>query len=63
MTLPSLSRIVTTAGLALATALAPLAATHAQLTKPFLWELTKGDRKITLFGSLHVGKADFFPLP
>ena len=63
MTLPSLSRIVTTAGLALATVLAPLAVTHAQLTKPFLWELTKGDRKITLLGSLHVGKADFFPLP
>ena len=36
---------------------------HAQLTKPFLWELSKGGKTVTLFGSLHVGKNDFFPLP
>ena len=35
----------------------------AQITKPFLWELTKGDKTITLFGSLHVGKPDFYPVP
>ena len=49
-------------------ATATLAATfalpaHAQLTKPFLWELSKGGKTVTLFGSLHVGKNDFFPLP
>lgn len=36
---------------------------HAQLSKPFLWELTKGDKTVTLFGSLHVGKPDFYPVP
>lgn len=36
---------------------------HAQLAKPFLWELSKGGKTVTLFGSLHVGKNDFFPLP
>lgn len=36
---------------------------HAQLEKPFLWELTKGDKTVTLFGSLHVGKPDFYPVP
>ncbi len=35
----------------------------AQITKPFLWELTKGDKTVTLFGSLHVGKPDFYPVP
>ncbi len=35
----------------------------AQITKPFLWELTKGDKAVTLFGSLHVGKPDFYPVP
>jgi uncharacterized protein len=38
-------------------------ATHAQITKPFLWELTKGDKTVTLFGSLHIGKPDFYPVP
>ena len=51
-----------------ATALLLAASTvHAQLTKPFLWELTKGEGKdakvVTLFGSLHVGKPDFYPVP
>lgn len=49
-------------------ATATLAATfalpaQAQLAKPFLWELSKGGKTVTLFGSLHVGKNDFFPLP
>ena len=35
----------------------------AQITKPFLWELTRGDKTVTLFGSLHVGKPDFYPIP
>lgn len=35
----------------------------AQITKPFLWELSKGDKTVTLFGSLHVGKPDFYPIP
>jgi uncharacterized protein len=36
---------------------------NAQLTKPFLWELTKDGKSVTLFGSLHVGKPDFYPVP
>ncbi len=36
---------------------------RAELAKPFLWELTKGDKTITLFGSLHIGKPDFYPVP
>jgi uncharacterized protein len=36
--------------------------THAQITRPFLWELTKGDKTVTLFGSLHIGKPDFYPV-
>ena len=43
------------------------AAAHAQLSKPFLWELSKDGAKdaktVTLFGSLHVGKPDFYPVP
>ena len=35
----------------------------AQITKPFLWELSKGDKTVTLFGSLHIGKPDFYPIP
>jgi uncharacterized protein len=35
----------------------------AQLAQPFLWELSKGGKTITLFGSLHVGKPDFYPVP
>lgn len=35
----------------------------AELAKPFLWELTKGDKTMTLFGSLHIGKPDFYPIP
>ena len=42
-------------------------AAHAQLSKPFLWELSKDGAKdaktVTLFGSLHVGKPDFYPVP
>jgi uncharacterized protein len=38
-------------------------ATQAQIAKPFLWELTKGDKTVTLFGSLHIGKPDFYPVP
>ena len=44
---------------------------HAQLAKPFLWELTKTDTKagakdaktVVVFGSLHVAKPDFYPVP
>jgi uncharacterized protein len=35
----------------------------AQLTKPFLWELSKNGKTISLFGSLHVGQPDFYPVP
>ncbi|MFN3630905.1 MAG: TraB/GumN family protein [Casimicrobiaceae bacterium] len=42
----------------------PIAA-WAQLADPFLWELTKpgSNTTVTLFGSLHVGRSDFYPLP
>lgn len=36
---------------------------NAQLSKPFLWDLTKDGKTVTLFGSLHVGKPDFYPVP
>jgi uncharacterized protein len=36
---------------------------HAQLTKPFLWELSKNGKTVHLFGSLHVGQPDFYPVP
>jgi len=42
---------------------AAVPAAHAQLSKPFLWELSKGDKTVVLFGSLHVGKPDFYPVP
>lgn len=58
-----LSRAVLAISSALLATLISSGVAHAQLTKPFLWELSKGDRKITLFGSLHVGKNDFYPLP
>jgi uncharacterized protein YbaP (TraB family) len=48
---------------AAATFMLAAAPARAELTKPFLWELTKGDKTITLFGSLHVGKPDFYPVP
>ncbi|MGL4231579.1 MAG: TraB/GumN family protein, partial [Casimicrobium sp.] len=35
----------------------------AQLQKPFLWELSKNGKTATLFGSLHVGQPDFYPVP
>lgn len=35
----------------------------AQIAKPFLWELSKDNKTVTLFGSLHVGKPDFYPVP
>lgn len=44
-------------------ALCAASAAQAQIAKPFLWELSRGDKKVTLFGSLHVGKNDFYPLP
>ncbi len=36
---------------------------HAQLTKPFFWELSKNGKVVHLFGSLHVGQPDFYPVP
>jgi uncharacterized protein len=35
---------------------------HAQVQKPLLWELSKNGKTATLFGSLHVGKPDFYPI-
>ncbi len=34
----------------------------AQVQKPMLWELSKNGNTATLFGSLHVGKPDFYPI-
>lgn len=62
MTPRSLPRFIAHAGALLLATLLSYGAS-AQLSKPFLWELSKGDKKITLFGSLHVGKNDFYPLP
>ena len=46
-----------------AIAVSALSAVHAQITKPFLWDLTKDGKTMSLFGSLHVGKPDFYPIP
>lgn len=46
-----------------AIAVSALSAAHAQIAKPFLWELSKEGKTVTLFGSLHVGKPDFYPIP
>ncbi len=35
---------------------------NAQVQKPLLWELSKNGKTATLFGSLHVGKPDFYPI-
>jgi hypothetical protein len=35
---------------------------QAQVKKPLLWELSKNGNTATLFGSLHVGKPDFYPI-
>ncbi|MBL8309056.1 MAG: TraB/GumN family protein [Burkholderiales bacterium] len=36
---------------------------RAELSNPFLWELSKNGKALALFGSLHVGKNDFYPVP
>ncbi len=46
-----------------AIAVSALSTAHAQIAKPFLWDLTKDGKTMSLFGSLHVGKPDFYPLP
>ena len=46
-----------------AIAVSALSAAHAQIAKPCLWDLTKDGKTMSLFGSLHVGKPDFYPLP
>ncbi len=55
---PTSLKFVVAAALALAAS-----TVHAQLSKPFLWDLTKDGKTVTLFGSLHVGKPDFYPVP
>ena len=49
--------------LTLTAALTVAQSAEAQLKKPFLWELSKNGKTATLFGSLHVGKPDFYPVP
>ena len=68
---PAMQLLVT----AVATALIATSTAYAQLSKPFLWELTKDAAKdapkdaakdsktVVLFGSLHVAKPDFYPVP
>ena len=46
--------------LALWLALAVPAAADAQ---SFLWEARDGERRVFLMGSMHIGRADFYPLP
>ncbi|MFN0038716.1 MAG: TraB/GumN family protein [Burkholderiales bacterium] len=36
---------------------------QAQDAAPLLWEARSGDRTVYLFGTLHVGKPEFYPLP
>jgi uncharacterized protein len=48
--------------LAVALGVVALASAHAQVKKPLLWEVSKNGTTATLFGSLHVGKPDFYPI-
>jgi uncharacterized protein len=48
--------------IAAALGVAALASANAQVKKPLLWELSKNGNTATLFGSLHVGKPDFYPI-
>lgn len=50
----------TVATLALWLALAVPSAADAQ---SFLWEARDGERRVFLMGSMHIGRADFYPLP
>lgn len=50
----------TFATLALWLALAVPSAADAQ---SFLWEARDGERRVFLMGSMHIGRADFYPLP
>ncbi len=54
--------------LAVLSALVFAAAAMAQTTpaaaqRGFWWEATKGNQRVLLMGTLHVGRADFYPLP
>lgn len=80
---PSAHTALRTLIAAAAVVLIATSAAHAQLSKPFLWELTKeppkettrdatkdpakdaakGSLTVVLFGSLHVAKPDFYPVP
>jgi len=63
--LPAMTRVLATwlsALCVLGTAIHALPA-RAELSNPFLWELSKGGKTLSLFGSLHVGKNDFYPVP
>ena len=80
---PSAHTALRTLIAAAAVVLIATSAAHAQLSKPFLWELTKEPPKettkdattdaakdaakdsktVVLFGSLHVAKPDFYPVP
>lgn len=40
-----------------------LAAPVASDAQSFLWEAREGDRRVFLMGSIHIGRADFYPLP
>lgn len=45
-------------------ALLALGAAHAQADKRgFLWEIRKGTQSSLLFGTIHVGRPEFYPLP
>ena len=48
--------------LAAVTLLAPLVA-QAQAEKRFLWEVVSMTNRVYLFGTVHAGKADWYPLP
>jgi len=40
-----------------------LVAPPASYAQSFLWEARDGDRRVFLMGSIHIGRADFYPLP
>ena len=43
--------------------LTPCAAFAQSAYSPPIWEVRSGERTAYLFGTIHVGKADFYPLP
>jgi uncharacterized protein YbaP (TraB family) len=57
---PSLRRLITSVSFLF---LSAFSATIAAVSEPAFWVASKGVSKVYLFGSMHFGRQDFYPLP